>query len=159
MKKIVLIIALIWTAVSSAQEHSGFNYKEDKENVVASAIDGLWRTKNAQTKEQMTFRKDLSVLKRVAEHRKIFEKFTIYHAGYMEIVSDESYKNGTYPFLLIETNGNPHLAFFREKEGNPVGSIQSFILFIAIGEEKAEDRLFVGGKRNDQPFTEFERVE
>ena len=63
----------------------------------------------------MGFYADDKVVTKIPEK---YEKFladkTIYMAGIMKSGKDE------YPFILIEHKGNPHIVYFRERDGDPL---------------------------------------
>ncbi|WP_133584520.1 type 2 periplasmic-binding domain-containing protein [Sphingobacterium yanglingense] len=124
----------------------------NKENVVASSIDGIWKAKN----NNLEFISDPTVLEAISDHYfQHLKEFKIYHAGIMKVARRETEK--AHPFILTELNGNPYLIFFRERDDKPYGDAESFILFIARGETKSQDRLFIGGDFNNQPFEEYTR--
>ncbi|WP_299626712.1 hypothetical protein [uncultured Tenacibaculum sp.] len=157
MKK--LIITLIISVVSMniySQNDSILKYTLNKENIVASAIDGTWKSKKRS--QEITVYKDTSILNLIPKkYYKFLYKKAIYHAGYITLGNKDEKQQ--YPFLLIELNGNPHLVFFRKRNNEPYCDAESFNLFIARGEKKSEDKLFVGGDFNNQPFFEFVRVQ
>ena len=130
----------------------------NKNNVVASAMDGKWKDKTSDKVSAIEFTNDSTALDLISKtHYKDFLTFKIYHAGFMKFTKGDKVNN--YPYLLTEINGNPHVIYFRERNGNPVGDGESFNLFIAIGESKPLDKLFVGGDFNNQSFTEYMRIE
>lgn len=129
----------------------------NEQNVVASVIDGHWKEKKVKYDYQFKFSNDTTVLKIISKkYYKMLSNYKIYHAGYMEFKNGDQVK--IHPYFLTEMNGNPHLMYFRERDGNPIGDAESFNLFIAKGESRKDDRLFVGGDFNNQPFFEFERT-
>ena len=62
-----------------------------------------------------------------------------------------------HPFLLIAVHGNPHVLYFRERDGDPMGDGESFNLVLAPAREPASDLLFIGGDFNNQPFAAYDR--
>ena len=86
-----------------------------------------------------------------AEIEKALDGKSIFMAGIM------TRKEKEHPFVLIEMNGNPHLVYFRERDGDPYGDAESFILSIAPGHASAADLLFIGGDFNNQPFDAWHR--
>ena len=61
-------------------------------------------------------------------------------------------------FVLIEHRGNPHLVWFREAGGDPLGDAESFNVMLAPAKDTANDLLFIGGDFNNQPFSAYKRV-
>ncbi|MEO5911320.1 MAG: hypothetical protein ABIP95_10555, partial [Pelobium sp.] len=109
-----------------------------------------------ERKFTLEFTNDVEVLKVLSKkYYKDFLPYKIYHAGYLKI--NEKGKITTYPYLLTNIDGNPHLVFFRERNGDPIGDSESFILFIA--RTKTGDRLFKGGDFNNESFVEYERID
>lgn len=155
MKKIVITFLFLALTINTySQNDSILKHTFNKENVVASAIDGTWKPEKADVK--ITFRKDIEVLNLIPKKfYKFLKNKTIYHAGFIVFQS----KNKKYPFVLIEHNGNPHLVFFRKRKNEPYGDAESFNLFIAKGKDKSKDQLFIGGDFNNQAFNKFIRVE
>jgi hypothetical protein len=64
-----------------------------------------------------------------------------------------------HAFILIEMKGNPHVVYFRERDGDPLGDAESFNVMLAVAKDKPSDLLFIGGDFNNQPFTAYERSE
>ncbi len=62
-----------------------------------------------------------------------------------------------YPFILIELFGNPHIVYFREREGDPMGDTESFNVMPASAKDKPNDLLFIGGDFSREPFAAYER--
>ena len=155
MKKLGTVLLLLITVLGYSQNDAVLKLTETKENVVASAIDGSWKPKDTKREFTIEFTKNVDVLKMLSKkYYKDFTSYKIYHAGYMVI--REKDKTTTHPFILTSIDGNPHLVFFRERDGNPIGDAESFILFIA--RTKEGDRLFTGGDFNNESFVEYERI-
>jgi len=143
---------------------------EDKENVVASRLIGSWEM-NPELTERLRgatapmggeslrsrtkiFKSDSSIVKNIPERFAGFlSEKQIYLAGIM------SASGVDYPFILIENAGNPHLVYFRERNGNPMGDAESFNLFVVPAKETKNDLLFIGGDFNNQPFDAYHRAE
>lgn len=139
----------------------------NKENVVASRPEGTWRPHAALTQRLtgqaprrggesptgiLRFQADPSIVPKIPEkyHRHLAER-TLFLAGHMT-------SRGTkHPFLLIALNGNPHVLYFRERDGDPMGDGESFNLMLAPAKDRARDLLFIGGDFNNQPFSAYER--
>ncbi|MBI5722376.1 MAG: hypothetical protein HZA50_00300 [Planctomycetes bacterium] len=154
---------LIAGTVAALALFAGMEVKTDKENVVAGRLIGKWKTNAAISErlrgetvkeETVIFAEDASVAAKVPDkYAEALKQKQVYLAGTMS-------KDGkNYPFILIEHKGNPHIFYFREKGGDPMGDGESFNLTIAPAKDKAKDLLFIGGDFNNQPFTAFERVE
>lgn len=155
MKILSTILLVLITVLGYSQNSEVLKITETKENVVASAIDGSWKPKDEERELTIEFTKNEDVLKKLSKmYYKDFNSYQIYHAGYMKI--NEKDKSTTHPFILTNINGNSQLVFFRERDGNPIGDAESFILFVA--RTKNGDRLFVGGDFNNQSFVEYERI-
>ena len=154
--KIAIIFCFFLTLTVNvySQNDSILKYTFNEENVVASAIDGSW--KSEKTGNSFICIKDTTVLKLIPKkYYKYFTDKIIYHAGFL--VFEKQTKK--LPFILIENSGNPHLVYFREKNNVPLGDAESFNLFIAKGETRKEDTLYIGGDSNNQTFQEFLRTE
>lgn len=140
---------------------------KDKENVVASRLAGKWKAHLSLTQRltgssppagaespvgSMSFASDDSIAGKIpAMYEEFFMDKTIYMAGTM------NYRGKDYPFILIEHKGNPHIAWFRERDGNPMGDAESFNVMLTVAKDTKNDLLFIGGDFNNQPFTAFER--
>lgn len=138
------------------QNDSILNYTYNEKNVVASAIDGTWKSEKFNL--EVSFQKDTTVLGILpSKHYKFLNDKVIYHTGYMKIENKDGKKINTL-FVLTEHNGNPYLIYYRDSRGEPYGNADSFILFIATGKDKNEDKLFLWGDRNYEPFIEYKRI-
>ncbi|MCH2193248.1 hypothetical protein [Kordia sp.] len=155
-KTIALVFLFTFMLTGYSQNETPFKCIYDKENVVASAIDGTW--KHEKDDVTIMFKKDTSILSLIPEKfNKDFAGEVIYHAGFMTIFMKG--KELKVPFILITNHGNPHMVFFRDRQGDPYGDAESFNLFVAKGKTKETDRLFVGGDFNNQEFRELVRIE
>ena len=134
---------------------------EDPENVVASRLAGEWVADNTLDKRLggegkadgvIAFVSDPSIARRVPElYHEFLEGRQIYMAGIMTLNGAEC------PFLLTENSGNPHVLFFLERDGDPMGNGESFNLMLARGVTPADDALFIGGDFNNQAFSGYRR--
>ena len=61
-------------------------------------------------------------------------------------------------FILITHRGNATVVYFRERDGDPMGDGESFIVMLAPAKDRAKDLLLTGGDFNNQPFSAFERA-
>ena len=77
-----MLLTLILDA--NGQEDSVLMYTFNKENVVASAIDGSWESENEEMR--VPFQKDTSILKLIPnKYYKYLKNKVIYHAGFFTI--------------------------------------------------------------------------
>lgn len=138
----------------------------DKENVTASRLAGNWilhtdlttrlEGKKPEAKVKYKFTSDDNVAPTVPEkYGKFLKDLTIYMSGWMEITRGE--KTEKYPFILVNLKGNPHVVYFRPREGDAMGDGESFNLMLAPAKAKPNDLLFIGGDFNNQPFRAYER--
>jgi len=137
--------------------------QKEKENVVASKLEGTWQS-NVQLWKRFAgnekpentvyiFKSDLAIAAKIPlMYLSFFEGKPIYMAGTMRRNADE------HLFVLTSLNGNPHLVYFRPRGGDPLGDAESFNLFVSVARETQNDLLFIGGDFNNQPFYPFERV-
>lgn len=169
MKKRVflLVFLIVLLATSLAMVASSFKVKANKENVVAGRLEGKWHphiplTKRllgeryqpgtATSSSYISFSAEPSVVQKIpAKYEKFLKDKTIYMAGIMTLRSKE------YPFILTELFGNPHIVYFREREGDPMGDTESFIVMLASAKDKPNDLLFIGGDFSREPFRAYER--
>ena len=137
----------------------------DPENVVASRLEGKWQTHTSLTQQltgnaksrtkTLSFKSDPSVAAKVPDkYTKFFteNKMKVYLAGVLNLDGND------YPFVLTLYRGNPHVAYFRERDGDPFGDSESFNVMLAVAEADQNDLLFVGGDFNNQAFAAFERT-
>jgi hypothetical protein len=169
MKKriFLLVFLIVLLVVSSAMVAGSFKVKANKENVVAGRLEGRWHPQIPLTKRLLgeryqpepatsssyiSFSAEPSVVQKIpAKYKKFLKDKTIYMAGIMTRWGKD------YPFILIELFGNPHIVYFREREGDPMGDTESFIVMLASAKDKPNDLLFIGGDFNNQPFAAYER--
>ena len=138
---------------------AGLNVETEKDNVVSSRLEGTWdvnstiSTRLGRNKGgEISFRSDNRIVADIPQKYEDFLKeYTIYMAGIFTMRETE------HPFLLIQHKGNPHIVYFRERDGDPLGDAESFNVMLAPAKETANDLLFIGGDFNNQPFTAYER--
>jgi hypothetical protein len=152
-------VAIVFAMTISAS--ADLKVTPDKDNVVSSRLEGSWEVHAAISTRlgrnrgtTVEFKADSKVVETIPEK---YEKFladkTIYLAGTMK-------RNKTvHAFILIEMKGNPHVVYFRERDGDPLGDAESFNVVLAVAKDKPSDLLFIGGDFNNQPFTAYERSE
>lgn len=148
---------LVAAAITASAE---LEVKLEKDNVVSSRLEGRWQVNAALSTRlgrnrggALKFTSDSRVVEALPEKYNTFlANKTIYMAGTMR-------RKGTaHTFLLIEVKGNPHIVYFRERDGDPRGDAESFNVMLAVAKDRANDLLFVGGDFNNQPFTAYERA-
>jgi len=162
-RSMAAVAALV--ALLQATAEAEFEVTPDKENVVASRLPGIW-TADAASTERLTGRRpsgrsgrgtvefsvDAKVAKAVPEKYAQFLKGRkIYIAGRMKR------GRGEHPFILIEHRGNPHVVWFRERGGDPMGDAESFNVMLVRAGKEENDLLFIGGDFNNQAFSAYRR--
>ena len=159
-----VVVAVV--GVGACSLWAALKVQADKENVVASRLEGTW-TLHADLTKRLTgeksdsagyqFTKDDDVAAAVPDKfEKILKDMTIYMSGKMKVTRGKNEE--TYPFVLVSYKGNPRVIYFREGDGQPMGNAESLNVMLAQAKDKANDLLFVGGDFNNQPFRAFERV-
>ena len=147
--------------LAAVPAQSGLKIQPDKENVVASRLIGRWqldatltaRLGGNSTVNTLEFRQDDAVVDKIPEPiAQKLKTFRIYLAGFMEL------KGQPQAFILVEHKGNPHVVWFRERGGDPMGDAESFNVLLARAAQLNGDLLFVGGDHVNQPFTAFGRA-
>ena len=147
MKQLLALAAI--PLLINAVAVSGFKVTSDKENVVASRLEGAWvpdapiyeRLKGGPPGKQakpVTFRSAPEVAEKVPErYGEFLNGKTIYMGGYMKWGDDEQ------PFLLTDVHGNPHIIWFRERNGDPMGDAESCNVMLAPAKDPKDDLLFL----------------
>ncbi len=162
LRTVVLILVAMVVGVSLVA-WAGLDVKSDKKNIVAGRIKGEWAPHKKLSKRLMgdaaaaldniTFRIDTSVAKKIPDkYDEFFKGRQVYTAGTLKLRGKE------YPFVLIALGGCPHVVYFREKGGEPMGDAESFYVMLAAAKDKAKDILFVGGDMPSESFTALERA-
>lgn len=153
-------------AVVLGAASAGVKVVADPENVVASRLEGTWWTdKDLWTRLfggpvsipgwSYRFETDESVAARLPDkYADFFKDKPIYLAGRIS----GGHLSAACPFVLTVLHGNPHIVYFREREGDPLGDAESFNVMLARGDKPENDILFIGGDFNNQPFTAYRRV-
>ena len=169
------LVLLLWPA-SQASAQPKIKVENDKENVVASRLEGTWKVEKALA-ERLTgkaapiatgisFSSDPAVAAGIPEkYAKFFieKKMQIYMAGTMQFEKEASIEGNVadaatkLPFVLTTLRGNPHILFWLEKDGEEFGDSESFNVMLAVAKDKKNDLLFIGGDFNNQPFSAFGR--
>ncbi|MEM8763887.1 MAG: hypothetical protein AAGD88_08755 [Bacteroidota bacterium] len=139
------------------QNDSILKYTYEKENIVASAIDGTW--KSVQEESQFTFAKDITVLRILSP--KFYETFSdriIYHAGHFSgTVRGREIRNAY--FFLAEFHGNPMIVFIGPDDDDTLGHVEGVYVFIAKAVYREDDKLIIAGDHSTDYAKEFIRVE
>ncbi len=84
-------------------------------------------------------------------------KSRIFETGMM-VTREEGKLVSSAPYLLTTDSGNPHLLKLHEKNGVPLGGIESVHVFVAPGRERHQDLLLLGGDANSEAFQPFRRA-
>lgn len=154
-------VSLVVTAITAEE----LKVEPDKENVVASRLEGNWQTVESLTQRltgnvtsrptSLAFKSDPAVAGLVPDkYANVFAQrgMKIYLAGYVAI------DGKGHPFVVTHVHGNAHVLFWLERNGDPFGNGESFNVMLAVAKDKQQDLLFVGGDFNNQPFSAFERT-
>lgn len=149
-------IILATSSVASAE----LKVTPDKDNVVSSRLEGRWKVHETISTRLgrnqgglVEFKADNKIVKSIPqEYEQFLADKTIYMAGTM------NRSDTVHAFILIEHKGNPHVIYFRERDGDPLGDAESFNVMLAVAKDQPNDLLFVGGDFNNQPFTAYARI-
>ena len=76
---------------------------------------------------------------------------------YMTGLAKGLWEDQEAPFFLTSLYGTPRVVWFRPRNGDPFGDVESFNVMLARGTERGDDLLFRGGDFNNQPFTAYKR--
>lgn len=169
-RHIVIVVLGALSLVALAMKPARFRIKNEKENVVSSRLEGNWQLDLPLTKHlfgdkphptseaeslggRASFKAEPSVPQKIpTKYDKFFKDKTIYMAGIMTRARKQ------YPFVLTEFFGNPHIVYFRERDGDPMGDAESFNVMLAPAKDRLNDLLFIGGDFNNQPFAAYKRA-
>ncbi|MFW6162556.1 MAG: hypothetical protein ACODAJ_07275 [Planctomycetota bacterium] len=167
MRVIATAVAVLGLLAATPLLAAELRVQPNKENVVASRLEGTWRP-HAQLTRRLTgqapprhrespsgvirFQADPSVPGTIPQkyHHHLADT-PIFLAGHMTAHRKK------HPFILIALNGNPHVVYFRERDGDPMGDAESFNLILAPAKDQSKDLLFVGGDFINSPFVAYER--
>ncbi len=157
--------AMVWGCLASLGAAAELTLEENPENVVASRLAGDWQVSAELTKrltgserafsKTLSFKSDPSILAKVPpKHAEAIAKLgaKVYLAGLV------NFREKDLPFLLTSVNGNPHLVFWLERDGERFGNVESMNVMLAVADPKQNDLLFLGGDFNNQPFLAYERA-
>ena len=160
-----LPIVLAAALLAGATVVGGFKVTPDKENVVASRLLGAWipdpqlyeRLKGAapgKNAKPIEVRSAPEIVEKIPDkYGEFLNGRTLYMAGYIKRGEDES------PFVLTEMHGNPHMIWFRERDGDPYGDGESCNVMLAPAKDPQNDVLLLGGDFNNEPFRPYRRAE
>jgi hypothetical protein len=158
----VPVLALASVALAPTGE---VRVEPDQNNVTAGRLVGTWEADPLVAKrmgckpsaDSFEFGAGDEFLSRIpAKYDEVLAKLRFYESGQL-IIRREGRVKGTHPYLLSVIAGNPHLLIFRERDGDPLGDIESMNLFVAPGKNRTGDILLMGGDFNNQPFKAFRR--
>lgn len=163
----MLVVSVVAALAASGVVFAGLQVKRDKENVVASRLEGKWAVhpelnlrltgrpvaRGESVANRAEFAVDDAVAARIPErYDRFFTDKAVYLAGTMTLLGKK------YPFVVISHRGNPHVVYFRERGGDPMGDTESFNVMLAVAKNRRNDLLFIGGDFNNQPFAAFQRT-
>ena len=165
-KRIVVIVGALGLLISCYSVAWAFRLQADKENVVASRLEGRWvpepkltlrltgrEVTERQAAQEVSFVTDETVVDKIPQkYQEALGKERIYLCGVMK------WKAEDHPFILIAYLGNPCVVYFRERDGDPMGDAESLNVMLAPAKDKDKDLLFIGGDHNNQPFSAYERA-
>jgi len=161
-------------AVVLGAASAGVKVAPDPENVVASRLAGTWMTDvplserlgtpgiAAGWTERLVFTSEPACAETVPEkYHEFLKQGPVYLAGRLtrHRMHPAARTMPTFhTFLLTSLHGNPHVVYFRARDGDPMGDAESFNVMLARGDKPENDILFIGGDFNNQPFTAYRRV-
>ena len=158
-----MLVALIVVVCLGAGVGDGITLKRDKENVVASELEGSWRihtelssrlwgSDKSKRGDVITFRADPAVAALVPERlADCMAGNEVFMAGFM------TRRDKEHHFLLTSYHGNPYVVWAEVEERGPFANVESWNVMLAKGNGDT-DLLFIGGDFNNQPFDAYERV-
>lgn len=163
MKPLLVVVAI--PLLVAAVVVGGFKVTPDKENVVSSRLCGAWvpdpdlhqRLKGGapgKNAKPIEIRSAPEIVEKIPDkYGEFLNGHTLYMAGYFKWGEAES------PFVLTDLHGNPHMIWFRERDGDPYGDAESCNVMLAWAKEPKNDILFMGGDFNNEPFRPYRRAE
>lgn len=164
-----ILAACVMSVTLAPAVNAQFKVAPDPENVVASKLEGDWVLEPTLTKrlakstdrseggEAISFKSDPAVAAKIpAMYQKFLGDKRIYMAGIVKFKKGGAFRENV--FILIEHKGNPHVVYFRERKGDPLGDAESFNVMLAVATENDNDLLFIGGDFNNQPFSAYQRA-
>jgi len=149
---------------------AGLTVKENSDSILARRLEGTWQVEAGLTRRLIggdeapprltfSFTSDPQVAWTVpGKYDEIFKGKAIYMAGTFSRTRGEAQPEPARPFVLIEHNGNFHLVWFRERDGDPMGDAESNIVAFAPARQKENDLLFIGGDHPEERFLALGRL-
>lgn len=163
MKKLLLAASLTVAAVgaSAALVQKVLEVRPDKENVVASRLEGVWVLEEEETHriggepkpQGLAFVRDDKTAARIPA------KYEELLANGVALCGEVQIERDTLPFALTTAHGNPRVVVFRASAADPFAGAQGFNVMLCPAMERKKDKLFVGGDKNDRPFSVYVRKE
>lgn len=159
--KHALLLLLALAGISAAFVQGTFTLKPNPQNVVASRLEGVWGLNeelshalgSPKDPKGFAFVRDEKVLERIPERFKAELGGDIYLAGTAQIDAQRD-----IPFVLTTVDGNPRVVFFRPAGVEKLGAMSGLNVMLCPALERRKDMLFVGGEKNDRPFTVYSRA-
>ena len=157
------IVSFLGLVLLLSAAQAAFTVQPDKRNVVSNRMMGAWQVDRSATErllgrkssglDSVSFRARSDVVGRVPEkYGKFLDGKRIYAAGLLTL------KGKDHPFILIVHAGNPHVVWFRERDGDPMGDAESFNVMLAAGRDASTDMLFIGQDIGISPFAVYRRA-
>jgi hypothetical protein len=162
--KLKALLALALLAPVGLALTLGVRIEPDENNVTAGRLEGTWEPdpevcKRLGVKDhgvRIEFTQDDSFLDAIPEEvQEAIEDFPMYESG--RVIYHRPSGPQSFPYLLTNLAGNPHLIMFRERDGVALGDIESMNLMVIPGKTSSEDILFTGGDFNNEPFKAYRR--
>jgi hypothetical protein len=158
--KHALLLVLVLVTASAALVQGTFAVKPNPQNVVAARLEGVWAIHEDMTHligapkdvKGFAFVRDEKVAAQIPDRFKEQIAGEIYLCGTVQIDAQ------TFPFVLTSENGNPRVITFRPAGEDKFGALHAFNVMLCPALERRKDMLFVGGDKNDRPFTIYNRV-
>jgi hypothetical protein len=139
--------------------------RPDPNQVCASRLAGAWELDTPLTErlgampmmERIEFTPDEGVLAQIpAELTEYIAKERIWQAGMVRYTERGEEHLG--PYALITFTGNSMAVIYRSRDGGALDDGESCILTVVPARDTAQDLLFVGGDKNNEPFRAYHRV-
>lgn len=148
-------------ATLSAQTDNGLVVRPDPKNAIAPALVGSWQLDDGLAErlggrtnvQRFEFRADAQFVGRIpAAIAAKLRDLPLYQEGTM-------LKDGVaHPYVLTVLDGNPMIVWFRERDGDPLGDAESFLVAIARAKQRSDDVLLLGGDTAEEPMAAFRRA-
>ncbi|HKE01854.1 MAG TPA: hypothetical protein VKE69_12645 [Planctomycetota bacterium] len=165
---LLVVPAAVAIAALQTQAPTALKVEFNKENVVASRLEGRWVPhaelgarlgSHTKPNESIVFRseKEPAFFSKLpaAAAKSLAKSGPIYLAGTLQWVGWDGLE---HPFVLVSHIGNPHVVLFRARGGDPLGDAESCNLSLIPALDPKNDLLFVGGDFNNEPFRSYQRA-